>query len=97
MKGGVTVEDVKYGIEIKVSGEWKAVNPPAGPPPYSFETVEEAAAMARVLYPALIGKPELLRIRPAVSASCSPEVADFVDPSGALRKKGLLTVKGGNS
>ena len=52
-----------YGIEIKVSGSWKAVNPPIGPPPYSFETRAEAETMARVLYPAMASNPELVRIK----------------------------------
>lgn len=82
-----------FGIEIKVRGEWRAVNPPAGPPPYSFATKAEAETMARVLYRAMANNPEMLRIVPAVSASCAPELADFIDPSGALRKAGLLTVK----
>lgn len=52
-----------YGIEIKVSGEWLAVNPPGGPPPYSFATKAEAETMARILYPAMVGDPEMLRIK----------------------------------
>ncbi len=83
-----------YGIEIKCSGKWKAMNPPAGPPPYSFKTKAEAETMARILYPAMYNNPELLRIAPAVSASCSPELASFIDPSGALRKAGLLKEEG---
>ena len=27
-----------------------------------------------------------------VKATCTPEVADFIDPTGALRKSGLLSV-----
>lgn len=54
-----------YGIEIKVNGKWKAVNPPAGPPPYSFATKPEAETMARILYPAIYKNPELLRVKEA--------------------------------
>ena len=28
-----------------------------------------------------------------VTATCTPEMADFIDPTGALRKAGLLVVK----
>lgn len=51
-----------YGIEIKVNGSWRAVNPPAGPPPYSFKTEAEARTLARILYPAIWDKPELCRV-----------------------------------
>lgn len=54
-----------YGIEIRANGSWRAVNPPAGPPPYSFATRAEAETLARVLYPAIWNKPELLRIKEA--------------------------------
>lgn len=83
-----------YGIEVKIDGEWRAVNPPGGPPPYSFATREEAETMARVLYRGSWDNPELVRIRPEVLASCSPELASFIDPSGALRKAGLLREDG---
>lgn len=56
---------MKYGIEIKVGENWKPVNPPAGPPPYSFKTRPEAETMARILYPAMVKKPNLLRIKEA--------------------------------
>ena len=54
-----------YGIEIKANGKWKVVNPPAGPPPYSFKTKAEAETLARVLYPAIWDNPELCRIKEA--------------------------------
>lgn len=52
-----------YGIEIKVSGRWLPVNPPAGPPPYSFKVKAEAETMARILYPAIVNNPAMLRIK----------------------------------
>lgn len=52
-----------YGIEIKVSGAWRAVCPPSGGPPYSFGSKPEAETMARVLYPAMASNPALLRIK----------------------------------
>ena len=30
--------------------------------------------------------------RPAITAYCSPEIADWLDPNGALRRAGLLSV-----
>lgn len=51
-----------YGIEINVKGRWLPVNPPAGPPPYSFKSKEEAETMARVLYRGSWNNPELVRI-----------------------------------
>lgn len=53
---------MKYGIEIKVNGEWRAVNPPSGPPPYAFEKRLEAETVARVLYPAIWKNHELVKI-----------------------------------
>jgi len=65
MRAGAIVS--RYGIEIKLADTWKAVHPPAGPLPYSFETAAEAEALARVLYPKLMrqkreGGEELIRI-----------------------------------
>ena len=53
-----------YGIETKVSGSWRAINPPCGPPPYCFKTEAEAEALARVLFPELmrLKRGELIRI-----------------------------------
>lgn len=53
---------MKYGIEIKVHGEWRAVKPPGGPPPYAFEKRLEAETVARVFYPAMWRNPELVKI-----------------------------------
>ncbi len=56
-----------YGIEIKVNGNWKSLSPPSGGPPYSFAKKPEAETMARILYPAMFGKPDLMRISEAAN------------------------------
>lgn len=59
--------DMKYGFEILVNGNWQAVSPPGGPPPYCFDTKAEACTMARVLYRELVrfanaGDKDLIRV-----------------------------------
>ena len=56
-----------YGIEVKLTGTWRAIHPPSGPPPYSFKTAIEAETLARILYPELwrLHRGELIRIKAA--------------------------------